>query len=408
MGGTHGKERGRNGARAQGKSTPVVSTKVSLAHMGLRTLPEHSTATASRIELLDVSHNKLTDCFLRPGCLGQFTALTTLVADDNRLSSFISFPEMPHLRFLSLNCNNVQDSDLVSTLLSQKCPNLRTLSLVDNPCWPSYEHQAKAPAALQVYRAAVLRNLPALKVLDCMDVTQKDREAASQLSLDIEEGRTDIATVLQFEPPPPPSTARKERATDKSVRRDAAKEEKRDRRKKEKKEKAKDRKARRRNQRGGGASAAAGDGAAPGFPPPPPRVCDSAAADLEGWASSSSESCSSDSSNDQLDSVLKESMAKNMQQRAVPPPPPPTPPPPPPPPAATSSTVALAVAAAPPPPPPPQASVAAAASASAAPLVTAAPPMPAADQPPRNAPRSRLPASALHHDPAWSSDDSSF
>ena len=83
-----------------------------------------------------------------------FTVLEELILDNNELTdSSLNFPPLMHLRTLTLNKNQVSwftfcacfiypstqitDTEHILTILKEKCPNLRYLSLLGNQACPN-------------------------------------------------------------------------------------------------------------------------------------------------------------------------------------------------------------------------------------------------------------------------------
>ena len=319
MGGKQGKEQGQKEDSSGAGLSPgpgVDKKKLSLAHQSLRLLPAYTTSDPQGIDTLDVSHNKLTNPMLTADNLGRFPNLITLIADDNRLSDFLNMPQMEHLTFMSLNSNQIKDVDLLCQILSSKCPKLTTLSLVNNPCYPSYEVQHRAPNAISLYRSAALRHLPKLKMLDCLSITQMDRDAAVQLSDDIAEEKIDLDVALRFDVPAPvPSQSRAELRESRAALRESKRNLQEEKKRKDKKEKkarkkqAEDKeKARRAAKRNKSSANIVGDGGEVSQPPPKEAV-GHAAGD---WSSSDD----SESSDAELDAVLQRSQAVLPRQQA--------------------------------------------------------------------------------------------
>ncbi|KAJ9461644.1 U2 small nuclear ribonucleoprotein Aprime [Diplonema papillatum] len=197
MGNKNGREDG--GAGGDGPAAPAAGgrapvEKVLLVHRELRTIPEEVFERNRTAQSLDISHNKLGDAVLSR--LSAFDELTTLIADSNRFQKFY-IPNMPKLTFLSLNSNRIADLESIAVVLPTRCPELRTLSLMNNPCYPSYELQQRYPLAHAQYRAYLIGHFKNLKVLDCSDVTAEERELATQLLEDIAEGRVKLSSLLE-------------------------------------------------------------------------------------------------------------------------------------------------------------------------------------------------------------------
>ena len=69
--------------------------------------------------------------------MGHFKALQELVLDNNELTdSAMSLPRLPHLHTLTLNNNQLEDTEKLLGVLDKSCPKLRYLSLLGNRACP--------------------------------------------------------------------------------------------------------------------------------------------------------------------------------------------------------------------------------------------------------------------------------
>eukprot|EP01059_Diplonema_ambulator_P013819 TRINITY_DN2446_c1_g1_i1.p1 TRINITY_DN2446_c1_g1~~TRINITY_DN2446_c1_g1_i1.p1 ORF type:complete len:395 (+),score=156.41 TRINITY_DN2446_c1_g1_i1:55-1185(+) len=226
--------------------------KLSLVHRELRALPDELFSKGTGLVSLDISHNKLQDSSLNK--LVSLEKLTTLVADSNRFQKFY-LPNMPNLTFLSINSNKISDLEGIAVVLSTRCPQLKTLSLTNNPCCPSYELQQQYPEAQNVYRCYIIGHFKNLKTLDYTDVTEQEREKALQLLEDIADGKVKLSALMED----PSASALREEKKKKL-------EEERKKKKKDKKEKKKAKKEKKKKKEEGVAEVVAE------VPPPPPPL----------------------------------------------------------------------------------------------------------------------------------------
>eukprot|EP00756_Hemistasia_phaeocysticola_P049647 Hpha_TRINITY_DN24176_c0_g1::TRINITY_DN24176_c0_g1_i1::g.9872::m.9872 len=212
MGNKQGREERRNSdpaaPRWQGKPLPgaasAACSRRSIAHRDLRSLDgaiwENELAL---LRTLDASYNKLGD-----GCLFELEnceSLEALILDHNRFQN-PSLPHLPKLRFLSLASNRVTELEELLCSLRASAPELRTLSLLSNPCCPDFEVQARQPHRYLAYRLFVVGHLPKLGRLDLQEVTDEEREAADDLLSRISQGLTSLELELSDAPRRRPRT----------------------------------------------------------------------------------------------------------------------------------------------------------------------------------------------------------
>lgn len=66
--------------------------------------------------------------------LSQFKKIHSLILDKNINLDLSTLPQLPQLNLLWLNNCNLSGLNVVSGLIAKKCPNLKILSLMGNPC----------------------------------------------------------------------------------------------------------------------------------------------------------------------------------------------------------------------------------------------------------------------------------
>jgi hypothetical protein len=115
---------------------------------------------------VDLSHGSLTAV---PAALP--AAALTLNMSHNRLGSLQGMPVLPQLHTLWISDNQLPDSVHIVGVLRARCPGLRHLMLLGNPCAP---HTMPGDMA-QGYRAFVANKLPQVTVLDFMSITADER-----------------------------------------------------------------------------------------------------------------------------------------------------------------------------------------------------------------------------------------
>ena len=66
------------------------------------------------------------------------SGLKSLVLDCNEVTSHTVFPTMLNLQILWLNKNNITNLSVFTETISSHFPNLRQMSMMNNPAAPSY------------------------------------------------------------------------------------------------------------------------------------------------------------------------------------------------------------------------------------------------------------------------------
>ena len=97
--------------------------------------------------------------------LKDFPALETLIVDQNELEGFASLPSLRGLTTLSANKNNITSLRSTLKFCKRRCPNLKFLSLMGNPCCPN-ELNGGTDAQYDEYRRTAARALPQLQFID--------------------------------------------------------------------------------------------------------------------------------------------------------------------------------------------------------------------------------------------------
>lgn len=109
--------------------------------------------------------------------LDLFSMCEELILDNNNLGDDITFPVIPRLRTLTLNKNQISDTEGLLKQLKSCYPSLTFLSLLGNAACPN-ELVLKDEDDYKRYRYYVLFNLPNLKFLDSRPVTEAERAEA--------------------------------------------------------------------------------------------------------------------------------------------------------------------------------------------------------------------------------------
>lgn len=100
-----------------------------------------------------------------------------LVLDNNQLGDGVTFPALPKLTTLTLNKNQISDTEAFLAQIKASYPKLTFLSLLGNTACPN-ELVLKDEEDYQRYRYYVLYSLPALKFLDSRPVSATERQEA--------------------------------------------------------------------------------------------------------------------------------------------------------------------------------------------------------------------------------------
>lgn len=130
-----------------------------------------------KVKCLDLSFNTIQTL----KGLEQFTSLEELILDNNRLGDNITFPNLPNLRTLSLNNNQITELESLVYKINAHFPMLTYLSLLSNKACPNQLSDIeKDDSDYQRYRYFVIYKLPNLRFLDSRRVTSTERTEASK------------------------------------------------------------------------------------------------------------------------------------------------------------------------------------------------------------------------------------
>jgi hypothetical protein len=109
--------------------------------------------------------------------IDQFTECEELILDNNCLGDSAIFPSLPLLNTLTLNKNQIADTEAFLMQIKTCYPKLSFLSLLGNTACPN-ELVLKDEEDYQRYRYFVLHSLPGLRFLDSRAVTDAERAEA--------------------------------------------------------------------------------------------------------------------------------------------------------------------------------------------------------------------------------------
>ncbi|XP_013406266.1 leucine-rich melanocyte differentiation-associated protein [Lingula anatina] len=150
---------------------------LNLAFKGLKEMPEKVTKQHGPVvEMLDVSNNKISDFRF----LSNFPNLHTLVVDHNGLQSHVKFPTSEGIQTLWANHNKIANLSVFIETITKSFPELRFLSLMNNPAAPSYFNGGTLQQYMD-YRYFVISHFPKLEFLDDQPVTKEQREEAIRI-----------------------------------------------------------------------------------------------------------------------------------------------------------------------------------------------------------------------------------
>uniref|UniRef100_A0A0K0EY94 Leucine-rich repeat-containing protein n=1 Tax=Strongyloides venezuelensis TaxID=75913 RepID=A0A0K0EY94_STRVS len=115
--------------------------------------------------IVDLSHCGL---HLLPNEIGkQSHIIKHLILDGNILDEhFLKNHYFPNLESLSLNSNNIKNVGVLLQILYRQAPNIRFLSLIDNPGWPHPIKHSKNMVLYRKYCKMTANFFPKLLFLD--------------------------------------------------------------------------------------------------------------------------------------------------------------------------------------------------------------------------------------------------
>ena len=140
-------------------------------------LPDSIKVNARTVTEINLSFNELDESFLPQLLL--FPNVTTVVLDNNALTSLQGFPTLSNLQTLWINNNQIGEIQSVVTILPSRCPQLRFLSLLRNGCCPN-ELLGAGPAEYRRYRLYVRFCIPTLQILDSTPFSAEDIKEARE------------------------------------------------------------------------------------------------------------------------------------------------------------------------------------------------------------------------------------
>jgi hypothetical protein len=161
----------------EAKLTGTVLSALAMDMTSIASLPAHIACDAHRVTEANFSFNALHQDSLAE--LAPFTALETLVLDNNNLASLAALPHLPHLKTLWVNNNALDNLEVVLGTLSRCCPQLQYLSMLRNPCCPN-ELVGKQEAEYRRFRLYVKHRLPTLTRLDATVFSEEEAAEARE------------------------------------------------------------------------------------------------------------------------------------------------------------------------------------------------------------------------------------
>eukprot|EP00045_Choanoeca_perplexa_P005785 m.48544 g.48544 ORF g.48544 m.48544 type:complete len:157 (+) comp13293_c0_seq2:57-527(+) len=152
--------------------------RLNIAYRNLAAIPQGlAQKFGEKCSELDASNNELT----KLASLKGFVAIETLILDKNKLTSHITFQHHPRLRTLWINHNQIENLAVFINTLKRSFPELRILSMMNNPAAPSY-FNGGSKSENDEYRAYVISQLPALLQLDDIKITDEERAKAKAMT----------------------------------------------------------------------------------------------------------------------------------------------------------------------------------------------------------------------------------
>lgn len=128
------------------------------------------------IEYLDLTENNLDDLRF----LIDLPNLRTLIVDKNRINSNVKLPRLDLLHTIWINHNQIANLSVFIQTLATQCPQLRYLSMMNNPAAPSFFNGGSYKQYVD-YRHYVISQLPRLIMLDDRQVSLEERQEAERI-----------------------------------------------------------------------------------------------------------------------------------------------------------------------------------------------------------------------------------
>jgi len=151
-----------------------TNERVDLSGRMLEAIPSSIASRAKGVKILTLSDNQMKRWTL----LSRFTSLETLVLDKNNLKNLEGLPPVKTLKTLWLNNNRIDDFEGILQRIKLLFPNLQYLSMLRNPINPAIYFGGENEKPYDRYRRKILQEMPNLRVIDTLDVTDKEREDA--------------------------------------------------------------------------------------------------------------------------------------------------------------------------------------------------------------------------------------
>lgn len=157
-------------------TTELILRNKELTTFDKELIAEHKDTCAK----LDLSENNFGKC-ADFSFLTQFSALKTLILDNNNIKTLKSFPQLPSLDTLYLNNNKISSVKKLMDQCSRLFPNLTYLSILRNPCTPDMYFSEDEADAYQRSRYYIIHRLPTLHMLDATEVESEEKASAQRV-----------------------------------------------------------------------------------------------------------------------------------------------------------------------------------------------------------------------------------
>ncbi|XP_074661146.1 uncharacterized protein LOC141913876 [Tubulanus polymorphus] len=155
----------------------MTAARLSFVDQGLKTLPiKIIKKYLSVLEELDLTSNHIKDFRF----LYELPNLNTLILDRNEINSHVKFPKHTGLHTLWLNHNNIENLGVFIQTVMKSFPNLKYLSLMNNPAAPSYFNGGSV-VEWNDYRQFVVSRFPSLVALDDVTITAEFRYESERI-----------------------------------------------------------------------------------------------------------------------------------------------------------------------------------------------------------------------------------
>lgn len=141
-----------------------------LSRLEVQSLPPLDKSQIYKIDLTENNFTGLNDLKF----LIEFPNLKTLILDKNQIQSNLRMPLMSNLTTLWLNHNKIENLSIIIQNISEMCPNLKYLSMMNNKAAPSFFNGGSLTEHND-YRMFVISKLNCLTMLDDKEISAEEK-----------------------------------------------------------------------------------------------------------------------------------------------------------------------------------------------------------------------------------------